>query len=71
MVKRLLPAKSSDKCNSVFTSMINIIHYNYSYCQKATDDKDSSCNWPMSNLLDTMKVLQNLKAFEKLSISEE
>jgi hypothetical protein len=35
------------------------------FYQKATDGEDDSGNWPMSKFLDTIKVQQNLNAFEK------
>jgi hypothetical protein len=42
-------------------------HYIYicSNCQKATEAKESVCNWPMSNVLENTTGHQNIKSVEK------
>lgn len=57
------------KCKQcdIFTSIQN--HYHYTNCQKATDAKDDSGNWPMNNVLKTINRRQiKKKCFWKIKV---
>jgi hypothetical protein len=45
-VKKIIVKVAKCKQSIILTFIQNTNHYNYTYCQKATDEKDGSGNCP-------------------------
>jgi hypothetical protein len=57
--KNVIKVAKCKQC-SIWLQYKILIHFNCTHCQKATDEKEGSDNWLMSNFLDTVEVHQNL-----------
>jgi hypothetical protein len=64
-VKKYVVKVAKCKLSSILTSIQNAKYYKCTNCKQTTEQDDSSGNWPMSNLLETIKRVPKIKKILK------